>query len=314
MKRIFVIAALATLATAAQAQNNNANNSNNAAASTTTAAPAANVAAAGQTATTLPDPEAAATKGKAWSVSIMNQTSVDASVLNYSNNNQKSYGSVNYVGAGYKVDAKNKIGARQYFGIDHDGETNKNKTTMMDAVLTYSRSGWDGILKSDPLSATFWYYAPTSDASRDVNSNGMVRMDMEIGWTLNPKWSVSYYLNPRQSFIPEGEVVVDGKASPVFSKTTLIHYGYLYYNVSDAAQAYTYAGYMHRWNTSSLTLHEEHVLAGLGASFSLLGGKVNLNPEISVDSKTVAGYKPTKAEEVFQEKNVSYVLTSAFVF
>lgn len=313
MKRIFVIAALATLATAAQAQNNNANQNNNAAASTTTATSATNVAAAGQTTATLPDPEAQATAGKSWSVSVMNQTSVGASALNYSNNNDKDFETANYVGAAYKLNPNNRIGFRQYFSTKHAG--GKDTTTMNDPVVTYTRSGMKGFLKSDPLAATFWYYIPTSDAAKKVDSNGRVRMDMSIDWTLNPKWSVSYYLNPRQSFIPAGFVVNSkGEAVPKFSATTLIHYGSVAYNVNDNMQAYSYAGYMHVWKTSSATLNSEATIAGLGASFSLFGGKLNLNPEIYVESAKVENFASVAAEEMFQEKNVSYVMTSSMSF
>jgi hypothetical protein len=317
MKRLFVIAALATFATAAQAEEAA---QNSAAASTTTtvapaAAPTTTVAANGQTSTVIPDPEAAATVGKSWSITLMNQTSVDAADAHYASNGKKNFSALNYAGVGYKLNAKNRIGLRQYFSIDHNGPTGANTTTVNDAVLTYSHSGVAGILNSDALTPSVWYYAPTSDSSRQVSSNGQLRMDLEIPWTLTPKWTVSYYLNPRQNFIPEGVLVNDkGEENPVFSKTTLIHYGYLYYSFSDSVSAYTYGGYMHRMKTTTATLTDQSAMLGLGASFSFLGGKINLNPEVSVASVQVAGAASSAAEEIIQEKNVSYVLSSAFVF
>ncbi len=313
MKRIFAIAALAILATAANAQNNNA-----AAPSTTNAvAPAAGttvVAANGQSATVVADPEAAATAGKSWSVTFVNQTAATADQINYSNIHSKSLNTINYIGGGYKIDAKNRLGVRQYLTVDRDGPSGEYKSTMIDTALTYTRN-MDGVLKSDPISAMLWYYIPNSDASRDARSNGQVRLDMELAYTLSPKWTVSYYFNPRQNLIPNGEIVAaEGKVSPVFSKTTLIHYASLYYNFNDTVTAYTYGGYKHRWKTSSMTLNEEALLTAVGTYFTLAGGKIQLNPEISVESAKVKDFQKIAAGQDIQEENISYALTSAFSF
>jgi len=308
MKKVIITAAFATLTTAAQAQQVSS--------STTTVPSTTTVAAAGnQLSTPLPDPEVLATAKKPWSLSFVNQTSLAAEDINYLNNSKKSYQALSYAGLAYKLNEKSRLGLRQYVTMSHDGPTGADKTTLNDTVLTYSRSNVSGILNSDQLAPLFWYYAPTSNASREAKSYGQVRLDLEIPWTLNPQWSVSYYLNPRQNFIPEGEVVgPDGKPTPVFSKTTLIHYGYLYRTFSDTVTAYTYGGFMHRWKTSSAKLTDEELLLGLGASFTLMGGKINLMPEISVSSVQVKGAQKVAAERIIQEKNISYVMTSAFVF
>jgi hypothetical protein len=313
MKRIFAIAALATLATAAKAQDNNAASS-----TTSAAAPAASsttvAAANGQSTTVVADPEAAATAGKAWSISFVNLLSADAKDANYRASNQ-TFSTDNYVGAGYKLDAKNRLGFRQYFSVDHSAETGEYTRTMNDPVLTYTRN-MDGVLKSDPISAMFWYYIPTSDVSRDARSNGQVRLDMEFAYTLTPKWSVSYYLNPRQNFIPTNRTTAEDGTETLasFSKTTLIHYGNLYYNFSDTATAYTYVGYKHRWQTSTATLNEESLLTAVGAYFTLAGGKIQLNPEVSAESMKVSNFQKVASGKDIQEKNLSYALTSAFSF
>lgn len=308
MKRVIIIAAFATAAAIAHAEQ--APSSTTTASSTTTVA-----AASGQSSTVIPDPETLATAKKAWSLSLVNQTSLSAGDINYVNNSKKSYEALSYAGLAYKLNEKSRVGLRQYITMNHDGPTGADKTTLNDTVLTYSRTGVSGILNSDNLAPLFWYYAPTSSTSRSAKSYGQVRLDLEIPWTLNPQWSVSYYLNPRQNFIPEGELMgPDGKPTPVFSKTTLIHYGYLYRSFSDSVTAYTYGGLMHRWKTSSAKLTDEELLLGLGMNFTLLGGKITLMPEISVASVRVKGAQKTAAEQIIQEKNVSYVMTSAFVF
>jgi len=306
MKRIFVMAALATFATAAHAQNNTA------APATTTNTLTTTPAANGQTSTSVTNSAAAAPK--AWSVTFLNELSTDASQLNYLNVHSKTFSALNYVGAGYKLNEKNRIGVRQYFGVDRDGATGSYTTTMMDPVVTYTRSV-DSILNAEPSAATFWYYIPTSDASRNANSNGQVRMDYELAYTLTPKWTASYYFNPRQNFIPNGTLVGDdGKETALFAKTTLIHYGILNYNFSDSVSAYTYAGFKHRWQTSSLTLNEESLLTAVGASFSFISGKININPEISSESKRVAGFQKVDGGSAVDEANISYALSSAFSF
>lgn len=328
MKKLFVVAAIMTLATAAaqaqQAKTKKAAASSKkkivvaSATTSNTATPqkAGMIASAvTQSTTTVVNPEVAATATKSWSLTFVNQTSVGADQLNYANREDKTYEALNYAGFGYKLNPQNRIGVRQYFTLNHDGDKGVDKTTMNDTVLTYTRSDLSGIFNSDKVSPTFWYYIPTSTASRDMNSNGNLRMDLEVPWTLTPKWTVSYYFNPRQNLIPNGTIVdAEGKESPVFAKTTLIHYGILYYNFSDAISTYGYAGYIHRWKTAAATLTDQEALLALGASFNLLGGKINLNPEISVTSVQVAKAKQNAAEQIVQEKNISYVMTSAFVF
>lgn len=303
MKRILVLAAIASITTAANAQNNNS-------ASTTTTT-ATTAPATGTTTTTAPAPEAAA---KAWSVTLLNEASAGAAELHYANRTSKSYSLLNYVGAGYKLNPKHRIGIRQYFKADRDGDKAQFTNTMMDSVLTYSGE-FGKIGASDTITPSVWYYVPTSDASRKVQSNGTLRSDIEVAYTLNPKVTVSYLFNPRQSFVPAGSTLnKKGEAVDHFSRTTLIQMGYAYYNISDSIVAYANAGYLHSWKTANLALSDEAFMAGIGASFSFFSGKLSLNPEISTSSDKVSSFKKVAAGKDIQESTLTYALTSAISF
>lgn len=272
----------------------------------------ATTAAAAQTSTTTLTPESKEAGGKAWSLSLVSQAEAEASKANYQG--IKSYNTTNFVGGSYKLNKNNSVGIRQYFSFNKDGENDKTTTTMMDPAVTYTRSGVNGVFGTEPLTAMFYYFIPTAQTSYDVRSNGGIRMDLELPWTLNPKWSVSYFLSPRQSFIPNGSMIVEGEEKQIFSKTSLVHYAGLYYSFSDFIQAYSTAGFSHRWKTSDLSANERNAILAAGVNFALLGGKIMLTPGLSVESKQIANGTAVAAEQIIQEKNISYTLTSAFVF
>jgi len=315
MKRLFVIAAIATLATAAQAEEAS---KNTAAASTTTAtAPAATTVAASDvtSSTTLPTAAAAAAPTKSWSVTLMNQTTGAATDFNYAGNDKKSFESVNYVGFGYKLSPKSKIGIRHNFQQKYDGAAEKNAVTNLDPSVTYSLSGVAGILKSDELAPAFQYYIPTTDGSRKVNSYGKMRADLVPNWTITPKWSFAYVLSPRQDFVPVGEVTNSkGELKKVFSKTTIIQNPNLTYTINDRMDAYTGITFIHILRTQEATLDYQEVDLGAGMNFSLLGGKIVLNPEVTLAQTQVEGGIKSAQEDPFQEKNLSYTLTSVIAF
>jgi hypothetical protein len=307
MKRIFVIAALATFATAAQAQTADSN----AAASSTVTTTVPATGAPGQSTATL-NPEAAA--GKTWSLSAVSQTEVATSSLNYSNNKDKSLDVINYMGIGYKVNKANSLGFRQYFSYSHDGEAQKTTSEMSYPVLTYTKT-FDGIAKTDPISAMFWYYIPATETDVKAHNNGILRADVEFVWTLTPKWAVSYYMNPRQSLVPNQiDVVVADTPKTIFPKTTLVHWGSLYYNVSDTHTYYLNVGMRDDWKTKSdFETANEQYLVNLGASYALFGGKLILNPEI--DYATPLGQTSSFATATtYSEDYVSYVMTVALAF
>ena len=321
MKRIFAIAALATLATAAHAQDNN----NAAASSTSTAtasAPAAGsqVAVTNATGTTTTTAPAAAADTKKWSLSAVVQAELGSSELNYSNRKDKAVDTTNYIGMGYKLDKENSIGFKQYFTASHNpenAEKNKavNSADMSYPVLTYGHT-FKGVAKSDPISALFWYYVPVTATDYKTQNNGILRMDAELVWTLTPQWAVSYYLNPRQSLIPtEGTMDLDGQTVPYFAKTTLIHYGTLYYNVNDNISYYLNVGARHDWKTkSNFALAKEQFLSNLGASFAFNGGKFVLNPEIDYAVTLPRDGSNMKVASTYDEANLSYVMTVVMAY
>lgn len=315
MKRFFVIAAVATLTSVAQAQSPGASSEATAPAAPSTILSTAPTAAGSTTATLEQQEQANSKKGK-WSFTAVSQAEVATSELNYSNRKDKTVSTINLVGLGYKINKENSVGFRQYFNINHDGDTQKNTTDLSYPVLTYGHT-FKGIAKSDDVSALFWYYVPVTAGDYKTQNNGNLRMDAEIAWTLTPKWQVSYYLNPRQSLIPTEEVIlVKGEPANTFAKTTLIHYGNLYYNVSDATSFYLSAGFYTQWNTRSPKFDtvKNQYITNLGASFNFFGGKLNLNPEIDYAVDMPGTAEGTTIASTYSEANLSYVLQAAVVF
>ncbi|HEY8270904.1 MAG TPA: hypothetical protein VIG33_08440 [Pseudobdellovibrionaceae bacterium] len=308
MKRLFVMTVLTTLVTAAQAEE--AVQSTVAASTTTTASAPATVASAtsGTTSGSLLEAETAA-KSK-WSFNALAQAEIASSEMHYSNSTDKTVDFTNAVGLGYKFNKENSIGFKQYFDVKHDGQKKTNKADLSYPVLTYGHT-FQGVAKSDPVSALFWYYVPVTATDYKVQNNGLLRMDAEVNWTLSPKWSLSYYLNPRQSLIPTETTLDD---NPVFAKTTLIHFGTLYYNVNDTISYYLNVGFRHDWKTASLDLVKEQYLTNLGASFSFFGGKLNLNPEIDYAVVLPRSGQSLEVASTYAEANLSYLLTTAVVF
>jgi len=316
MKRLFVIAALATFATAAQAQTTPA-------ATTSTAAPApaaSNVAVSSATGTTTTTVPAATEPTKKWSLSAVVQAEIGASEVHYTNNTDKAVGTTNYIGMGYKLDKENSIGFKQYFSSEHiPANTEKNvavnRTQISYPVLTYGHT-FQGVAKSDPISALFWYYVPVTSVDYQNQNNGILRVDAEFLWTLNPKWGVSYYFNPRQSLVPtETTVVIDNETKPSYAKTTLIHYGTLYYNIDDNNQFYGQIGARHDWNTRShMSLTNEQALMNFGGNFSFLGGKFILNPEIDYAATLPRSSENMQVASTYSDGNLSYVLTMVMAY
>lgn len=333
MKKLLVIAALATSAGAAQAATSKSTAKNaKATASSTTTKPVAvtddatsaqpvkaspvSAAVGNSTLTTTAEDKAKA--GQTWSASFVTLIETGAADLNYANAEDHSVKTTNYMGLGYKLNATNTFGFRQYFTAEHAFDekagTSKNKTTLNDSVLTYSRK-MGKIAGSEAITPQFWYYAPTSEASQALNSYGKLRLDAEADWNLTPKWAVGYYFNPRQSFMPDS-VTVDptGKATENFSRTTLIHYGLLYYNASDMVQLYTYAGFNHSWRTSRATLADETRLAAVGANFTFFKGGLIINPEVYSEMQTVKDSIDVADNVGIADSNVTYALTAAVTF
>ncbi len=305
MKRFFVISALTILATSAWAEES----------AQSTESSSATTIAASESATTfgpLQDPEASIKSN--WSFSALTQLGLESSDVHYSNSSDKSVEITNAVGIGYKLNKENRLGLKQYFTMSHDGQKKKNTADMSYPVLTYGHT-FKGVAKSDPVSVLFWYYVPVTATDYKIQNNGILRMDAEFNWTLSPKWSVSYYLNPRQTLIPTAtSIEIEGNAVPMYAKSTLIHYGNIYYSVNDVITYYLNAGFRHDWKTSDFALVKEQYLTNLGANFSFLGGKFSLSPEIDYAVALPGSSSNFEVASAYNESNLSYVLSASVVF
>ncbi|MBK7963416.1 MAG: hypothetical protein IPK04_20800 [Bdellovibrionales bacterium] len=171
----------------------------------------------------------------------------------------------NIAGVNYKLSKNEKIAFKQYWDQAVGPKATPEDNKMSWAVMQYSTKT-KGILGSDEIAPLFWYYIPTAQ-NRDLenglpngrfDTNGVLRADIEVPWTLTPKWTVSYYFNPRQSLVPgkqlmykkdaeSGEFVFDAVKE---TTTTLLHYGFAYYNVSDVVQPYAALGFKHLFLTT----------------------------------------------------------------
>lgn len=212
--------------------------------------------------------------------------------------------STNYLALSYKLDDKSKVGVRQYWdkSFGPSASESDNKTTWLAATISTKTKG---ILGSDDLAPSLMYYIPTTYnvalrnglGDDQVRHNGILRLDLEIPWTLTPKWTASIYLNPRQSFIPNDEYKysTDEKGRTFVSDvalttTTLINYAYLYYNASDSFQPYAFVGFRNRFATNeAFSNYENTGLPGIG--FNFVAGKnftlsAEVNQEVALASST----------------------------
>jgi len=271
-----------------------------------------------QTSTTTAAPAAAPTKK--WGVSLVTELDLDnTNGEGVKNISEATINTINYVGASYKVTDNTKVGLRQYFTYDHNPKVNSSiddvKKGFAAATVATKTAG---ILKSDEIAPMFWYYIP--DATSEKNTYGadlkdfygQLRMDAEIGWTLNPKWSVSYYINPRQTLgAKQSFEKADGTAGSFQATSRLIHYGFVYYTLNDNVQFYADVGMDHKMATESLTSTSDDALSAIGANFTFFGGKLIINPEISntVHLKQAGQY--VSGPRWMQSEDISYALVTA---
>ncbi len=254
-------------------------------------------------------------ESKPWFAAIVMQASA-------SNEDLKNVGAaeietINFIGAGYKISATNKIGVRQYFSY----KTTPNNANRVEQEVTAITFGTKtaGILGSDEIAPLFWYYMPTSQLTKalnteeKINHDGTLRLDAEIAWTLNPKWTVSYYLNPRQSMVYKQSFINrKGETNTIEADTRLIHYGFVYYNVAETIQAYSSVGLDQRARTATLTSHSDNALLAVGANFVM--GKLTLNPEVANTVGLKKNGGTVSAPRWLQTEDLEYQLTAALSF
>ncbi len=307
-KMVLVTIALASASAFAQTATSTATTTSTIAPTATsgTATPASPVTQVG---TSTASAEQKPADDKRWSGSFSTVTYITHEQLQRVG--EQTLDTINAVGAGYKITKDTKLGVRQYFGYKVGRDSDGQATAQWLAATVGTKV--NGILGSDAIAPTFWYYVPTDYALKNIYTkerviahNGVLRMDAEIAWTLSPKVTVSYYLNPRQSLVSNGSQSYtdnSGKPASVESTTTLYHFAYAYYNVSDSIQPYVFGAEHNRYAHVTGNMPFNNVLAGVGVNISALGGKVTVNPEIYNDVQ--------QGQQMFENSNMNASLTLA---
>ncbi len=317
--KLTIALGLLVLAIGAQAQQSTtstkkakaATNATTIKAATETTAPAVLPAPlTGASIATLP----AAAPAKKWGITLVNETSADNGQVRTSE--EMTLGSVNYAGASYKITDTNKVGLRQYMSYEFDSSKTTN-TKQSFTVATFSTKT-KGILGSDAIAPQFWYYIPNATAEatnygKDLEHfYGQLRLDAEIQWTLNPKWAVSYYLNPRQSFGAKESFINENtnRAASFEATSRLIHYATAYYTINDNIQTYANAGFDHRMSSERETSTGDAYISAIGAGFTFLGGKLAFYPEISATTALKSGGVTIDAPKFYRKEQLTYTLAT----
>lgn len=257
---------------------------------------------------------------KKWGASVVTQSSVAGDSVYHISNRDTTVQNLVYAGVTYRTNDENTFGVRQYlnynFAPAEATGAADNRAEMSWTTLTFTRK-FDGIFGSDKISPMFWYYLPTHQSARDVDHNGIFRLDVEFDWTINPKWTVGYYLNPRQSFVPGNRFAAgaDGKQSAVESTTNIYHWAIAYYNVSDKFQPYAFIGANHQFRTNDgMRSKLDKAVAAIGAQYSI-GKNIILNPEIDAEEVlTTEGEVQTASARWLQNDDFTYLMTAVVSF
>lgn len=189
-------------------------------------------------------------------------------------NSHAAVNTTNALGLTYKTSETTKWGFRQYFTYTRDTDSG-SKFERSNSVVTYSFKT-AGLLGSDEIVPLVWFYLPVTDKAVAERSNGKFRFTAYVNWTLNPQWSVTYFLDPRQGFTPQS-ISQDGKEK--FSHTTLIHGVSLSYSLSDNVSFYQGIGTTEDWRTSNLSLLDESLDISTGMYVTV--GPVLFVPDIT---------------------------------
>lgn len=289
IKKSQVVISLAAAVLASLMTSNVMAQNSNASSSTTASSATASMAAPAAGTSTLAAPAADSRLGR-FGLSYTADTSFGPT------NDMKAV-VTNIAGVSYKLSKNEKVALKQYWHQGVGPKTTAADNKMTWAVLQYSTK-IKGIFGSDEIAPLFWYYIPTAQ-NRDLenglpngrlDSNGIFRADIEVPWTLTPKWTVSYYFNPRQSLIPGKQgVYEDGNLAAVKeTTTTLLHYGFAYYNVNDVIQPYAALGFRHEFLTVDgfeNTKNFAHPVVGCNFTFNkniVLSTEINQDPSPGV--------------------------------
>lgn len=298
---------------------------------TTTAAPANGAGAIVTPAPTQP--------GKTLSFSATSLTEVNRTDVDLKSENLPVM-TTNYLGAKQKLSGGSSVAARFYWQHGFNQEKAGSKETIstyrtLDPRLLYTVN-MPKFSMFEEAPVTFWYYIPVTDSSKNsaqaffdkssnsiVNDNaktdyvrrtqsmGTLRVDGELDVAVTPLLTVGYYYNPRLKLYTNNES----------NQAILIHYLLARYNVmGDKAAVYAMAGQTNTWvnvDTFGLsTTAQETAELSLGAYFSLMGGKLYINPEVSnsIVTKSHMASLPGASQKVgdfqaFRSDELTYALT-----
>ncbi len=309
--KLTITLALLVLAIGAQAQQSTTNTkkakttTNTATATTPAAAPAAGASTA-----TLP----AAAPAKKWGVTLVND--ISAANGQIKTTDEMVIGSTSYAGLSYKITDTNKFGLRQSMSYEFDSK-NTTKTKQSFTVATLSAKT-KGILGSEDIAPQLYYYIPNATAEatnfgKDLeNFNGIIRLDADAQWVINPKWAVAYSTSTRQSLGAKESFINEntGAAGSFEATTRLIHNLNLLYAASDNIETYINAGFDHRMSSERQTSMSDMYTSALGAGFTFLGGKLAFYPEISATTDLKSGGAYTDAPKFYRKEQLSYTLAT----
>lgn len=239
---------------------------------------------------------------KKWSVSILGQGSWKATELNYIKNVEKQQvgGSVvTSLATSYKVEDKTSVS----FALNLKSEINvlddktnlrSTKNTVVMPYVGLTQADMGSILGSDPLALSYRYYVPVSEGALKAQISGKLYFLTILNWTLDPNWSLLYYINPRMTLsrsIDDGqnyEIYQGFGPSYSFNDNVSVYYtAGLSSNVTNAKNKYQLA--------SNAFANE--------VGLYVMAGKVLINPSISEEVNLKADI-----QKYGQEKQVGYAL------
>ena len=281
-----------------------------------TTAPAAAIAPAAATSTAAAPAAAAPTKK--WGVNLVNDISTD-----YAGGNDMKNAIIDnagYLGASYKITAKEKVGVRQYYSHSYDPNNAKDlegsDIKQSFTVATISTK-IESIFGSDAFSPTLLYFFPGHTAEinnygKDLDGfAGQLRGDAFVNWTLNPRWSLSYYGSLRQTLGAKETFTTESGDPGSFEATSrMLNIGYVNYTINDNVSLYYNAGLDSRMSTEKQTSTKDDFVSSVGSTLGFLDGKLTFYTDVgvttSLKSKGVAETSP----ELYKKENIAYTLTT----
>ncbi|MDG0816574.1 hypothetical protein [Bdellovibrio svalbardensis] len=146
------------------------------------------------------------------------------------------------------------------------------------------------IFASDDIVTWLRYYLPTSEVAQELKQDGMLRLDVQVPWTVG-KWNFLYLLNPRL-YLSHDETT-NRQARLSFRQYGLVTYGF-----TNAFSMYT--SYGHKLNSNSDNfLYNQQVIHAFesGASY-VFNPNVNVTfyvtDEFVEGSETIQLFTPNK--------------------